>query len=127
MPCYCSLECNISASLSCRIEGSKWLPSNPPYLILPMGSESDQGLPEFSSSSVFQAPQKNSQKHRKAQGESFAAGNNSAWDPESRNGEWFFFNHCPGPVAGERLCWVARGPPCGCSKLGKGVGSQEDG
>lgn len=33
-------------------------------------------------------------------GESLASGNDSAWDPESRNSEWFLFKVGLGPVAG---------------------------
>lgn len=39
----------------------------------------------------MQPPQKSPQKHGKAQGESLAAGNDTAWDSESRDGEWFLF------------------------------------
>lgn len=62
----------------------------------------------LSSSSVLQ-PLKRA--HRKSQGEFLALGSDSAWDPESRNGEWFLFKGCLGPGAGGRLGWAARGPP----------------
>lgn len=63
----------------------------------------------LSSSSVLQPPQKSPQKHRKAQGESLAAGNDSAWYPESRNGEWFLFKGCLDRGAGGRLGWAVGG------------------
>lgn len=64
--------------------------------------------PSLLSSAYFSA-QRSARKHRAAQGEALAFGNDAAWDPESRNGEWFL---CLGPGAGGGLLgWTARGPP----------------
>lgn len=56
----------------------------------------------------FPAPLKEPTETQKAQGETFVTGNDSAWDLEFRNGEWFLRL---GLGAGGRLGWAARGPP----------------
>lgn len=128
MSCYCFLECNFFVFLSCRVLN---VLAAIPYLILPVGSEPDQGFPN-SPPLLFSRPLKRAHRNtERLKGsllllESTLPGTQN---PEMVSGfsstaAWILWlGVCVWGTWAELCVWG----PCSCSKPGKGVGSQENG